>query len=124
MYVALAFLCHFTEPVAVHLERLGSLPEDTVRFYVAEIASALAFLHEHRIMHRYVSSDIGYIYPFIITSPVISNRITFSSMNGVTHISQISILLYTLTSAACLPVLQVVWLTWLLRFSPNAATLT
>lgn len=38
----------------VHLERLGSLPEDTVRFYVAEIASALAFLHEHRIMHRYV----------------------------------------------------------------------
>ncbi|KAG1780984.1 kinase-like domain-containing protein [Suillus placidus] len=40
-----------------HLERLGSLPEDTVRFYVAEIASALAFLHEHRIMHRDLKPD-------------------------------------------------------------------
>ena len=38
----------------VHLERLGSLPEESVRYYVAEIASALAFLHEHRIMHRCV----------------------------------------------------------------------
>jgi serine/threonine kinase 32 len=40
--------------LAVHLERLGSLPEDTVKFYVAEIASALAFLHQNRIMHRSV----------------------------------------------------------------------
>ncbi|KAG1723721.1 kinase-like domain-containing protein [Suillus paluster] len=40
-----------------HLERLGSLPEDTVRFYVAEIASALAFLHEHKIMHRDLKPD-------------------------------------------------------------------
>lgn len=38
----------------VHLERLGSLSEDTVRFYVAELASALSFLHEKRIMHRCV----------------------------------------------------------------------
>jgi serine/threonine kinase 32 len=37
----------------VHLERLGSLSEDTVRFYSAELASALAFLHEKRIMHRF-----------------------------------------------------------------------
>lgn len=41
--------------LSVHLERLGSLPEDTVRFYVAEIASALSFLHQHRIMHRFCS---------------------------------------------------------------------
>jgi serine/threonine kinase 32 len=40
-----------------HLERLGSLPEDTVRFYVAEIASALGFLHQHRIMHRDLKPD-------------------------------------------------------------------
>lgn len=40
----------------VHLERLGSLPEETVRFYVAEVASALAFLHQSRIMHRFVRS--------------------------------------------------------------------
>lgn len=39
---------------AVHLERLGSLNEETVRFYMAELSSALAFLHEKRIIHRYV----------------------------------------------------------------------
>lgn len=40
-----------------HLERLGSLPEEVVRFYVAEIGSALAFLHEHRIIHRDLKPD-------------------------------------------------------------------
>ncbi|KAI0047238.1 Pkinase-domain-containing protein [Auriscalpium vulgare] len=40
-----------------HLERLGSLPEDTVRFYMAELSSALAFLHEKRIMHRDIKPD-------------------------------------------------------------------
>jgi serine/threonine kinase 32 len=41
----------------VHLERLGSLTEETVRFYVAEIASALAFLHDKRIIHRDLKPD-------------------------------------------------------------------
>ncbi|KAI6112777.1 kinase-like domain-containing protein [Pisolithus sp. B1] len=40
-----------------HLERAGSLSEDTVRFYVAEISSALAYLHENRIMHRDLKPD-------------------------------------------------------------------
>ncbi|KAI0309630.1 kinase-like protein [Amylostereum chailletii] len=40
-----------------HLERLGSLPEATVRFYTAELASALAFLHDKRIMHRDIKPD-------------------------------------------------------------------
>ncbi|KAI0065641.1 kinase-like protein [Artomyces pyxidatus] len=40
-----------------HLERLGSLPEDTVRFYMAELSSGLAFLHEKRIMHRDIKPD-------------------------------------------------------------------
>jgi hypothetical protein len=39
----------------VHLERLGSMPEETVRFYVAQLSSALAFLHEMGIMHRFVT---------------------------------------------------------------------
>ena len=39
---------------SVHLERKGSFTEDTVRIYVAEIGSALSFLHEKRIIHRYV----------------------------------------------------------------------
>ena len=42
-------------PLLVHLERLGSLSEEVVRYYVAEIASALSFLHEKRIIHRYVA---------------------------------------------------------------------
>jgi serine/threonine kinase 32 len=46
----------------VHLERLGSLSEDAVRFYVAEIASALTFLHEKRIIHRYVRRHFGPTY--------------------------------------------------------------
>ncbi|KAH0836561.1 kinase-like domain-containing protein [Lanmaoa asiatica] len=41
----------------VHLDRLGTLPEETVRFYVAEISSALAFLHESHIMHRDLKPD-------------------------------------------------------------------
>ncbi|KAI1796584.1 kinase-like protein [Ganoderma leucocontextum] len=40
-----------------HLERLGALPEEVVRFFVAEIGSALAFLHEHRIIHRDLKPD-------------------------------------------------------------------
>ncbi|KAI0715999.1 kinase-like protein [Cerioporus squamosus] len=40
-----------------HLERLGSLSEDVVRFYIAEIGSALAFLHDRRIIHRDLKPD-------------------------------------------------------------------
>ena len=36
----------------VHLERLGSIPEASVRIYVAEIATAISFLHERKIVHR------------------------------------------------------------------------
>ncbi|KAG5641977.1 hypothetical protein DXG03_003830 [Asterophora parasitica] len=40
-----------------HLERLGSLQEETVRFYVAQLSSALAFLHDNNIMHRDLKPD-------------------------------------------------------------------
>ncbi|CAA7267385.1 unnamed protein product [Cyclocybe aegerita] len=40
-----------------HLERLGSLPEETVRFYMAQLSSALSFLHEMGIMHRDLKPD-------------------------------------------------------------------
>lgn len=39
---------------SVHLERLGSLSEEVVRFYVAELSTAIAFLHDKKIIHRYV----------------------------------------------------------------------
>ncbi|RDB20883.1 Serine/threonine-protein kinase 32A [Hypsizygus marmoreus] len=40
-----------------HLERLGSLQEETVRFYVAQLSSALAYLHDINIMHRDLKPD-------------------------------------------------------------------
>lgn len=35
-----------------HLDRLGAMKEDWVRFYVAEMALALADLHKRGIVHR------------------------------------------------------------------------
>ncbi|TEB21789.1 AGC/YANK protein kinase [Coprinellus micaceus] len=40
-----------------HLERLGSLPEEVVRFFVAQLASGLGYLHEMGIMHRDIKPD-------------------------------------------------------------------
>lgn len=40
-----------------HLERLGSMPEEVIRFYVAQLASAVQFLHENNIMHRDIKPD-------------------------------------------------------------------
>ncbi|KAJ7449517.1 kinase-like domain-containing protein [Mycena latifolia] len=40
-----------------HLERLGSLDEDVVRFYVAQLSSAVQFLHDNNIMHRDLKPD-------------------------------------------------------------------
>lgn len=40
-----------------HLERLGSIDEATVRFYTAELSSALSFLHDKRIIHRDIKPD-------------------------------------------------------------------
>jgi serine/threonine kinase 32 len=36
----------------VHLERKGYIAEEVVRFWVAELASALDYLHRQRIIHR------------------------------------------------------------------------
>lgn len=49
----LRLLLHDTKSrCQVHLERMGSFSEDAVRVYVAELGSALSFLHEKKIIHR------------------------------------------------------------------------
>ncbi|KAJ8093042.1 hypothetical protein PM082_020523 [Marasmius tenuissimus] len=40
-----------------HLERKGPLPELAVRFWTAEIASGLAYLHKNKIVHRDLKPD-------------------------------------------------------------------
>ncbi|KAK7035213.1 hypothetical protein VNI00_011980 [Paramarasmius palmivorus] len=40
-----------------HVARMGSLPEDLVRFYVAQLSSALAYLHSRGIIHRDIKPD-------------------------------------------------------------------
>ncbi|KAI0368810.1 kinase-like protein [Pilatotrama ljubarskyi] len=40
-----------------HLERLRYIPEDVVRFWVAELSCALEYLHRQRIMHRDLKPD-------------------------------------------------------------------
>lgn len=37
-----------------HLDRLGVMPEEYVRFYAAEIALGLNYLHSLNIIHRYL----------------------------------------------------------------------
>ncbi len=59
--------CLLRIPLTVHLERLGSLPEETVRYYVAEISSALSFLHERKIIHRYLTFMHYLLKPALLT---------------------------------------------------------
>ncbi|KAJ3411469.1 hypothetical protein HDV05_002158 [Chytridiales sp. JEL 0842] len=40
-----------------HLERMGTMPEDMVKFYVAEISSGLSYLHSKLIVHRDLKPD-------------------------------------------------------------------
>ncbi len=42
-----------------HLDRMGVFTDDMVRFYTAEISSALNYLHSNNIVHRDLKPDNG-----------------------------------------------------------------
>lgn len=65
--------------ISVHLDRAGAMNEEVVRFYVAEIAMAVDYLHRKRIVHRYDSPALCAL------STAISNPTTFFSTRGATH---------------------------------------
>lgn len=61
--LTLLFSSFRIDRVVVHLDRMGSLPEEVVKFYIAEAALAIDYLHSIRIVHRFVSSScllLGY----------------------------------------------------------------
>lgn len=43
-------------PPPVHLERNAFVSEEVVKFWIAELACGLEYLHRQRIMHRCVPS--------------------------------------------------------------------
>ena len=51
--VGIYCISHPNDLSLVHLERKGSFSEHVVRFWVAEVTSALVYLHKRRIVHRY-----------------------------------------------------------------------
>ena len=112
----------------VHLDRLGSLPEETVRFYMAELSSAVCFLHEKRIMHRYAVPSVIFVFHLFWClfrhSTETSSRITFSLMSTVMLTLPTLILpSISLSGAYSLAWLDP-WPIWLLKFFTSAATLT
>jgi serine/threonine protein kinase len=53
--IGFPYVPHSDGPPLVHLERKGDLSEHIVRFWMAELTSALVYLHKRRIIHRYAS---------------------------------------------------------------------
>ena len=45
-----------------HLDRMGKFPENMVKFYIAEVCSALNFLHSKKVIHRDIKPDNGFIF--------------------------------------------------------------
>lgn len=54
MCVILIPISFFILQLFFHLQRERSFPEHRARFYAAEIASALGYLHSIKIVYRYI----------------------------------------------------------------------
>lgn len=59
-----------------HLDRMGVLTEEMVRFYTAEIGLGLNYLHERKMVHRDLKPDNGRLSCVLQLILVVSNHLT------------------------------------------------
>jgi hypothetical protein len=96
---------------------------------MAELSSAVCFLHEKHIMHRCAVPSVIFVIPLnfgasYATPTETSSRIIFFLMSAVMLTLPILILLSISLSGAYLLAWLDPWPTWLLKFFTSAATLT
>jgi hypothetical protein len=117
---------HTNSRCTVHLDRLSHLPEETVRFHMAELSSALCFLHEKHIMHRFalpsLAPSLVHSCPAALTE-ILSRTISYL-MNTAMPISLTLTSPSIIPSVGCSPVWPDLWPIWHPKSSTSADILT
>lgn len=95
-----------THVYTVHLDRLTHLPEETVRFHMAELSSALCFLHEKHIMHRFALPSLApppLVHSYFAALTETSSRTISYLMSGAMPTSLTLTSLFIIPSVGCSP---------------------